>query len=296
MKKNKYIKGQAVLVILLSLSVVLIVVLYIISRSITDISLSSKEEDSLRAFSAAEAGVERALVIGSDIGDTPLGDANFSADVSDFARGSSSVVFPFSMKSGEDALFWFVGHNSDGTLGCTTEACFTGNQARFCWGDPGTVINGQTPALEVTVYYRTPGTPPSGGEYRVARKMIDPNTGGRTQNNGYTAAGTCTIDGQVFQFQNTVSFGAGGLNIANFSTGGVLQYATAKFLYNTNTAHKIAIDVSGAGGPLLPSQGIKVNSSGNFADANRAIEVFQLHPETPPIFANSVYSSSGVTK
>jgi len=63
--KFKNQKGQAVLIVLLSLSVVLIVVMFVVSRSITDISLSTKEENSLRAFSAAEAGIERALVIGS---------------------------------------------------------------------------------------------------------------------------------------------------------------------------------------------------------------------------------------
>jgi len=32
--------------------------MFVVSRSITDISLSSKEEGSLRAFSAAEAGLK----------------------------------------------------------------------------------------------------------------------------------------------------------------------------------------------------------------------------------------------
>lgn len=292
MKRNNYKKGQAVLVILLSLSVVLIIVMYIISRSITDISLSSKEEDSLRAFSAAEAGIERALVIGGGSSGA-IGDANFNASVTNFAQGASSVIYPFSLKSGENALFWFVGHNADGTLGCATESCFTGSSARFCWGDPTTPPdNAQTPALEITVYYKT-----LSGEYRVGRKVVDPNQNGRTLSNGYTTGGgTCTIDGQAFEFQNTVNFGAGGLNIANTSTGGVLQYATVKLLYNTSVAHKVAIDVTGSMPSLLPSQGVKVNSSGNFADANRAIEVFQLHPETPPIFANVIYSGAGVTK
>ena len=99
-------KGQAVLVVLLSLSVVLIVVMFVVSRSVTDISLSTKEEDSLRAFSAAEAGVERALVIGTDQGGD-FGDASFNAAVTSFATGSNSVVYPISLKSGETATFWF---------------------------------------------------------------------------------------------------------------------------------------------------------------------------------------------
>jgi len=273
--------GQAVLVVLLSLSVVLIIVLFILSRSITDLSLSTKEEDSLRAFSAAEAGVERALIAGST-GNLTIGDANFSATVAEFAEGSTEVIYPISLYSGENAIFWFSRPNSLG---------FTGSQFKVCWADSGTSnSDATTPALEITVVYRT-----TVGEYRVARKMLDPNTSGRTSSNGYVAAGTCTVSGQIFQFQNTVTFDASGLNIANYATDGVLQYATAKLLYNTATAHKVAIDITGTGS-VLPSQGALVDSKGNFGDANRRIEVYQLHPETPPIFANAIFSSGSIIK
>ncbi len=290
-KKRKNEKGQAVLIVLLSLSVVLIVILYILSRTITDVSLSSKEEDSLRAFSAAEAGIERALVAGST-GDQTINDATFNASVTAFSRGSLTSVFPIALKSGENATFWFTEHDSaTGNLVCNAaNPCFTGSQAKFCWGDVGTAADAQAPALEISVYYRV------GNEYRVGRKMIDPNVGGRTLNNGYSSTGTCTsISGETFQFQNIVSFGPSGLNIPNFSTSGVLQFATAKILYNTSVAHKIGIDVA-VSGSTLPSQGDKVNSNGSFAQANRSIEVYQLHPEIPPIFTNVIYTSGGVIK
>ncbi len=270
-RKNQ--SGQAVLIVLLSLSVVLIVILYILSRSITDISLSSKEEDSLRAFSAAEAGIERALVIGNNIPSTGLNDATFNATVTGFAQGSTSAVFPIPLKSGESAIFWFIGHNADGTLGCTTESCFTGNQARFCWGDDNTTDN---PAVEISIYYKV------GSEYRIHRKMLDP-LGGRTSNNDAPGI-NCQINGENFEYNDTYSF-------AGLSN---LQFATVKILYNDTIAHKVAIDTLGTGN--LPSQGVKVNSNGSFADANRSIEVYQLHPEIPPIFANVLYSGSGITK
>ena len=57
--------GQALLIVVLSLAVVLTVVLSILARSVTDIKLSTGSEESLRAFSAAEAGIERALIAGS---------------------------------------------------------------------------------------------------------------------------------------------------------------------------------------------------------------------------------------
>ena len=48
--------GQALLVILLSMAVILTLVLSVASSSITDVTVTTFEEDALRAFSAAEAG------------------------------------------------------------------------------------------------------------------------------------------------------------------------------------------------------------------------------------------------
>ncbi len=270
--KRKNNSGQAVLIVLLSLSVVLVVVLFILSRSITDISLSTKEEDSSRAFSAAEAGVERALVIGNSSGSLEL--ATFDANVASFAEGSSVVTYPISLKSGENAVYWF---NRVG------ETNYTGDKAKFCWGDKNTVIDAEAPAIEVSVYYLQAGI------YKIARYALDPNSS-RIASNKFTLAssGTCTVDGEQFQFYSTI----------DLPPPGTLQYATTKILYNTNVAHKIAIDVSVStnASKTLPSQGAKVESAGSYGDANRSIEVYQLHPETPPIFANAIYSSSGIVK
>jgi Tfp pilus assembly protein PilX len=57
--------GQALLIVLLGMAVVLTLVLSIVSRSVTDVSITKRDEESLRAFSAAEAGVEQALLVGT---------------------------------------------------------------------------------------------------------------------------------------------------------------------------------------------------------------------------------------
>ncbi len=46
------------MLVLLSMSVVLTLVLFILSRSITDIAVTTSQEEAVRAFSAAEAGVD----------------------------------------------------------------------------------------------------------------------------------------------------------------------------------------------------------------------------------------------
>ena len=61
MKKGENTSGQALLIILLVLSVALTTGLALVARTTTDISISEKETASSKAFEAAEAGIEEAL-------------------------------------------------------------------------------------------------------------------------------------------------------------------------------------------------------------------------------------------
>src|SRR3990167_5462408 len=54
-------RGQVLIIIILTLLVVSLVVLAVASRSVTDIKISNVSDESARAFSAAEAGVEEAV-------------------------------------------------------------------------------------------------------------------------------------------------------------------------------------------------------------------------------------------
>lgn len=274
MKKNE--AGQAVLIVLLSLSVVLIIVMYILSRTITDISLSGKDENSMRAFSAAEAGVERALVIGSDQGGS-VGDAQFNATVTNFAQGEESVIYPVSLKSGESAVFWLK-RDGDPTV-------FLGNNLKVCWGQSGTASNESlTPAIEVSFYF----------DSKIARVVVDPNTTrlsteGISNNFESISGSNCEIDGESFAFYKNINLGSLGINpLVNN-----LYFMSARLLYNTTIGHKIALDVTGSG--MLPAQGVKVKSTGSFDEANRTIEVYELYPAIPDIFTNTIFSVNGIT-
>ena len=59
--KNIFQKGQIGLIVVLIVAVGLTIGLAIVSQSVTDISVSETEEKSLRAFNAAEAGIEEIL-------------------------------------------------------------------------------------------------------------------------------------------------------------------------------------------------------------------------------------------
>lgn len=297
---NENSRGQALLVVLLSLAVVLTIVLFIVSRSITDITVSTREEESLRAFSAAEAGIEQALIVGTGINgqDINVGDAQFNADVSSYSEGVNQYMYPFSLYSGETATFWFVNHDANGNLTCdgvsSTDDCFQGSGVNVCWGNEGTSA---MPAVEVSVYYTA--TPGDFTTLQIGRAAFDSDS---SRNNGFDLANSngCTFaDGQKTAYVKRVNFTDLGISQnpgAGLGYENVVQFMKVKMLYNgiAPTGEKQIVGLGAAyTGEVFPSQGIRVNSLGSYADSNRRIEVFQLHAETPEIFNNAVYVSSG---
>lgn len=291
--------GQALVLVLLSLAVVLTIVLFILSRSVTDIAISSRTQEAVRAFSAAEAGVEKALVIGQSSGLTTIGSAMYNANVSSVANGASNFIFPIQLNSGDASTLWFVGHdlaNNDALICSLANPCFTGKSLKVCWGNSGTSASSPTtPAAEVSVFYdKTPGDLST---IQIARAVFDPNSG-RTSSNNFAApdAGTCTIGSQSYQFQKTIDLSTLGIPAGSYGTQNGLQFARIKLLYNADAAHSIGFDVNFAGNSILPSQGEQIDSTGTAGESNRRLSVFQGWPEAPSVFESVIFSPTGLSK
>jgi hypothetical protein len=271
---KKFQSGQALVLVLLSLAVVLTIVLFILSRSITDVSLSSSESQAVSAFSAAEAGVEQALVVGSaPAGDVQVGDATYRASVTNVARGVRSFIYPVELNSGDTMTLWLNSQDSGPD--------YNGNALRICWGKDGTNgNNATTPAVEISLVYGTPANA------RVRRVAIDPYQS-RNPNNAFAAESAgAVIAGQRFAFCTTMN---------NLSTLADKQFAVIRMSYNSNSPHPIAFD-STNNSWLFPAQGIRVDSSGTSGQASRKVEVFQGWPEVPSVFQFALFAPSGLTK
>ena len=281
--RKRYQNGQALVIVLLSLSVVLTLVLFILSRSITDIASSSRDEESVRAFSAAEAGIEQALVIGSSVGYTTLSDSSYSASVTSIGEGSTQFNYPVSLWSGDTATFWFVAHDETGATICSVDKpCFTGDSVKVCWGRSGTsASSATTPAIEASIFYNS--TPDDYSTAEIARVTLDPHTS-RANSTNFTQANTngCTIDEQTYQFHSTISLPAGDL-----------QFMRIRALYNSDEKQIFGIDGIS---DIFPAQGMLINSSGVSGESNRRIEVFQGWSSAPSVFDFAVFSPTGLTK
>src|SRR3989304_7684964 len=130
-------KGQALLIVVLSLAVVLTIVLSILARSVTDVKISTGSEEALRAFSAAEAGIETALnglIVGQSSGE--FEGASFNASVTEIGEGATGFANPSPLLSGETSLFWFVAHDASGNLSCS------GGGGWFSGGRGGVFLGG----------------------------------------------------------------------------------------------------------------------------------------------------------
>lgn len=303
MRKLPNESGQALLLVLLSMAVILTVVLSIVARTTTDITITSREEEALRAFSAAEAGIEKALFIGTSVSG-PIGNANFNAQVTGTGTSVKEFSFPIGLVSGDSLVTWFINHDSNNNLACSAQyPCFTGTQLKVCWGTSGTSASAATtPALEVSVFYTT--TPADFSTARIARYTVDPynqraitGVGGAPPNNFASPdAGTCQVGSDSFAFQKTLNFSTMGIPLSAYGSQNGLQYARIRMLYNTDVEHPVGVSANFAGDSLLPPQGLTIVSTGTAGSSNRKVQVFQGYAEAPSVFDAAVFSPPALTK
>jgi hypothetical protein len=302
--------GQALLIVLLLMSVVLTVALSSVSRSVTDVQISSQQEDSLRALNAAEAGIEKTLLPGAPgTLSLPSYDANTSTSI-DVTTSTVSPLgvyeYPRKLRSGDTATFWFVSHDlTTGNFTCTGagQGCLRANQLAFCvdrpqnntCNAPGNTNPG-CPAFEVEIYYDATNslvTSQDASDINVHRLMFDTNSTRIPQNHFTALANSCpTMSGYTWGMNGPyIRLGNPGLNIPCLLNEGCLVMARVKMLYNTEPV-KVGIWANYQAGKTLPAQGKTISSTGKSGDATRKVEVLQGYPELPSIFDASLFGGS----
>lgn len=290
--------GQILVVVLLVMAVVLTVVLSAASRSITSVSVSRKEEEALRAFSAAEAGIERALVSTgvATLSDSLERDVSYTAHVSGIAEGSGEYYLPVLIASGEAATVWFVSHDSIGRTVCdAAHPCFVGKKLRVCWGQPGTSSSSpSSPVVQLNVFYLT--SVDDFATSSVARAIYDANSS-RASGSGFSSpsiVGGCTITQKNLAFGTDIDLNSLGVPSNVTSNPNLLKLARLKLLFG-DMSHPVGVSVNDPanGGSTLPRQGDRVESVGSAGEANRKIVVERIYSSVPSIFDYGLFSGSG---
>lgn len=294
-KSGRAEAGQALLIVLLTMSVILSVVLSAVSRSVTEVSVTSYEENATRAFSAAEAGVEQALLTGAGSGGLQELDSStkYNTTVST-PSGAREFRYPADLISGQSATFWFVSHNDTGALTCGLgKPCLQADRINICWGVPNTPAgNPNAPAIEVSVFYDTNLIKAvSNGNFsgvKVARRPYDPNSVRRNSNNFFNITTGCKIAGTSYPYE----FSTGDITftgippvvmpISCWNTAGCLLAAKVRMFYNDSSSPQpLFIRVTPTSGTSLPAQGTQIDSTGTAGESTRKVNVFQSYPEAP---------------
>ncbi len=299
-------QGQIILILILVMTVALGIGLSVIQKSLVDISTASKVEQSSRAFSAAEAGVEKVLANkGLDkSGQTFTGNSSSFQPVSDSKSipgqqsGNSPqipVVYPPLAK--EDVVqIWLADPATALPGSCATGAtCYKQSSLDVYWGNSSS----DKAALELTlVYYGTDlsdPVDPSTTKYRSRKWYLDQNIT-RTPDNGFEKlscfGGIAELlnlgnnQTQQFQCKKTITALPSGLMLLR-----------ARLLYNTGS-QPLAVQAVGTCGSdcSLPSQAREIISTGTSGNTQRTVRLFQMNQVVPPFFDYAIFSAGEINK
>lgn len=283
--KRKSSEGQILLVVVLTMIVALTVGLSIAARIVTELKLSKQNEESQRAFQAAESGIEQSLRRQSSIGSVQFdNNAAFSTTFEAVAKNSIVLNNGLEVDQGVGADVWLSDYNPDPALQFLNPIG-SGNPVDITifWGSPnqtGCDASGEAntaPALEIVALIGPKNNP------TIARSVYEaPGCNNRVSpNNQNVMVGTrglFTIDG--VQFNNTASLRFNGASVTN----GLIMKVIPIF-------GSTVVGMQAQPGIIFPPQGSVVTSTGKAGDTVRKVEYFKSYPQIPlEIFPFSILS------
>ncbi len=259
-------QGQTVEIILLVMVVVLTIGLSITARSITDLRLASTTEQSARAFSAAEAGIEEALRRGLSTqpsGSNPSFGSGASYTYSVSPLGGAGYVPDKPIQ--QDTVIQ-LNLNMTGVSNPATAL-------NLYWVDKSNSAEITNPAsLEITFVSGT-------GSDTLEKYAYNVDVG---RGNGFAppVAFDQSYGGKTYRARVSLNIPANP------------QIMRIRPLYNNAS---LAVE-SQPSGKNLPTQSYKVTSIGTAGGATRKIEVTQSISAMPAIFDYVLFSSQSITK
>lgn len=271
---NNNQRGQIALIVLTVMAVALTLGLSMSRRAVTDVSISEKEQESSKAFSAAEAGIEEALR-GLGQGETSveiaagsLGVDNVTVNISEVGQ-TADYIYPLEyIEPGDSVVIWLRDHNVDGTIDFASG--YSEPNITLCWENEA--------AVEITYFYE------DGGSYEIQRWAFDPDAT-RANDNGFDDAGSWVCnDDQGNSMENSADLSL---------TGTPLFLSVKTFHERTGIAVSAAAD--------LPSQGYEVYSTAevqqttNDEKISRRIRAFKTWNMVPDSLFNVLFSGTGIS-
>jgi type II secretory pathway pseudopilin PulG len=271
-------RGQILLVIVLVMIVALTIGLSVVTRSVTNLQITSEEESSQRALSAAEAGIEKALQSGK--GSSTAVDLKNNSKIDNISvndiSGTSLLVNGGNVVLKDDGGdVWLAPHDAAPSYQPAYDGAMT-----VSWGNPSErCLNGPSnsaAALEILII----GQRASGGKV-LQTYPFDPCNAStdfnRVSANGFCTdttpvSATCpsmqkqthTVNGKQFAYRVTLPV-----------TDGILARMVPLY---ASTPIAVTSDRE------LPSQGVVIESLGSSGNTQRKISVYRGYGKIPVEF------------
>lgn len=302
-KQNQ--NGQVILGLILVMVVALGIGLSIVQKSLVDISTSTKVEESSRSFSAAEAGIEKALRCNGSSGcDTSV---NFSensskATVIDTGLLPAIPVAPNpqvaleqqALSREEIAHIWLADYTSSAN---PAPPFYKLNQLILYWG----TSSSEKAALEVKVvkYNATDG-------YTTLPFYLDADSLRAGRNNFTDKSADCNSPSPIVTTNGpNRAFLCRSVLSGWDSSRDSLMLVRARFLYNTSP-QPLAVQASVAPGGVdcshpasgcyLPPQARILVSTGTSGETQRRVMLYLENRVVPTYFDYAIFSTGEVTK
>jgi len=246
--------GQALLVVVLVMVVSLTVGLSIASKSITNYKTSTEQAESQKALSAAEAGIEQAIksTTANTISNTiSINSSSYKTTIaySSATGGQSLLLNGGNLITRDQGIDVWLSNYPDYSLPADPSQQI--HTLNIYWGQSSTPC--ENPALEIAVISGPKAAPV------LTKYAFDPCLG-RSDANHFTS----------------VSKGTGGSS--GFSYGEKITPITLGLLARIIPIYANGV-IAVSGDQALPSQGKVITSIGSSGTSQRAVTVFQGHPE-----------------
>ncbi len=279
--------GQIVIVLLLTMLVALAVGLTITQRSITDISTSTQTEQSTRALSAAEAGLEKAISQGSGFSDLNLGNqSSVKVEVLNDLPGSKQTLEYPSVEKETIAQFWLAQHSDT-----PPSLYYNQSQTYIYFGNsPASAVK---PAVEITYVYQ------DASGYKLLKKFVDSDTT-RPSNNGFESC-TDSSPPAIPTTSSTNSSFTCKFTLTGMTALGMPVLIRVRPLYSDS--QKIAVQPYDPGASCtapfyacsLPPQASAYTSTGTAGQSQKTLKV--LKTKTIPFFFDyAIFSIGDINK
>ena len=287
--------GQVVLILLLVITIGLGVGLSVLQRSISNVSTSTNVEESSRAFSAAEAGIEQALDQLSQ-GGLPQG-VDFSTQ-----NQSTAVIETSGLVPGQNQIFEFPEIIKEEVVQAwladpskapdAASLYYDQNEFDVYWGNTGVSAD---PAIEVAVIYL------QNGEIKRKPFYLDPDSS-RASLNGFTFTGCSDTNPLNTSLGTNRKFGCkatlSGLDETSLGAGRILMMVRARFFY-TSGNNPVAFEPKG-GCPQkscsFPPQATIIVSAGKSGATQRRVQLFKQDKMAPWYFDYAIFSLAAINK